>query len=65
MSSTSSNLEHTASQYQDVPMRFFSVEWLEDGQISVERDDGIIFRGTLAEILPTLNSIPLVLAGTI
>lgn len=40
---------------QDAPMHFFSVEWLEEGQISVERPDGIILVGTPDKVFALLK----------
>jgi hypothetical protein len=37
-----------------MPMQFFSVEWLGDGLISIERDDGTTIQGVPNEILSTL-----------
>jgi hypothetical protein len=36
-------------------MQFFSVEWLEDGQISLEAEDGTITQGDPVEILSPLQ----------
>lgn len=64
MSSTS-NVKHTASEDRDVSMRLFSVEWLGQGQLVVERDDGITISGTPDKVLPLLNFVPLVLKVTV
>jgi hypothetical protein len=40
-------------------MQSFSIEWLGNGQISVEADDGRTVTGIAAEILPALTSVSL------
>jgi hypothetical protein len=40
-------------------MQSFSIEWLGDGQISVQTDDGRTVTGIAAEILPALTSVSL------
>jgi hypothetical protein len=40
-------------------MQSFTIEWLGDGQITVESDDGTTLQGIAAEILPALTSVAL------
>ena len=55
--SSNNNIEHIESDDQDVSVRFFSVEWLEEGQIAVERYDGITLLGTPDKVLPLLKPV--------
>ena len=35
-------------------MKFFSIEWLDEGQVTIEHDDGTTLQGDPAELLPPL-----------
>ena len=41
----------------DLLMQFFSAEWLENGQISLEAEDGTMIQGHPGEILLPLQQI--------